>query len=399
MSWTQILNDYFQSNELEFDLSTLEISKPLYSGIKNKLVPHSNNNEDLINPYFVGEIENAVGYHLGMCRELREQAFDLQDRFTDLIDNLVLQNAIRDAQLASLDIQQQYADKLLATRSVLKVSPTTISAEGNDATAKKYVGKNTDVQRELLNTATLHEKETLEKLSLQGIGAGLIARFNETKAHFLEETLKAYRLSKTLYKGLKHVYKIDIPLPEIADDNYLTELLFWHSNISTLFHHKQTQIKPVNWSLSSYNASSGIKSLYTSAVEFQADRGAGEFSFTLDNTHFEQLRAHYNNIVMRGIALHATTSAANDVPGFKAVIRILNDNDHLSPFSPIIVNNIPRVTHEFELLFDGRDSVFNRNPLGDWHIKVTPKDLDGSDLNDDAALKDLIVSFQLAVWN
>src|SRR6185437_1700107 len=122
-----------------------------------------------------------------------------------------------------------------------------------------------------------------------GSGNNEVQRFDFLKRIFDKELSEAYRRAQAIVIGLKLIYGIDKPLPELSDVGYLSALSLWEKDVFYLLEQRMMRSKQTTIAigLRKYTADANSLPGLIPDADFQTQRAAGIFKFTLPASFFD----------------------------------------------------------------------------------------------------------------
>lgn len=257
---------------------------------------------------------------------------------------------------------------------------------------------------EVQNAATLkalkskggpaHEIEALETIArlgdVDGHGLNFRQRFAYLRALFDENLRQTAARAKVAARGLGRVYGINKPdLPKPSATGYLDALTVWGQQVSDLLHQElqSRRLHRMSFFLGSADAANSSSQIF-SLTDWPAKLAAKDFTFKLPKDYLEERSGP--GALIREVCIEAV---AKDFGARLWPARIsVTNGDQIKKAPVMIAPGSIELAGRFAL----NAQLHNVDPLGEWHLVVEPKPIDGSGLALENLILHLTVSARLA---
>ena len=370
----------------------LKISQPIDTGAVALLQPFVNAYVTYP-PLEVDYLVKTLNQHIANCLELRMKAQDLEVRaFVEASDQLLqrylLESLQRQANLFALN-----EPRILANTINTRLMNGTVQGDAitywNDILTEKIVQITKQIE---------DADKRLKMLTQNGSGTNFVERFEFLKKLFEIELIEAYCRASTANIGLKKIYNIDIPMPQIVDVGYLNELTIWTRKITYELEKKFFDIRETTVAFALNDYSTGAAAIAPPVYDlpriltkdaYERGLAQGNFTFTLTEDMFTRLNQRLKNPRLRGIDVHATKSAPPPLqPDYwriflKAPIQRISIGVGIPDYTYEPAVHVPMATYPLYMndnnLSENLEEVYNVTPIGDWIMKIEKKNIKNGD--------------------
>ncbi len=364
-------------------------------------------------PLDVEYLVQTLNDHLYNCLEYRDKAQDLEVKAFHEASEQLLQRRLLESMEQQMALFAEYEPKLLKNSYKTNFDQESGNVNSSDTAYWKNLlaeqKKQLAINLEAVNTR-------LTRFNENGGGNNFVERFDFLKELFQKDLIEAYCRGKAACLGLKSIYDIDIPLPEVTRVGYLNKLIIWARTVTyelekKLFGVRETTVAFVLHDGSTAAAATAAPTHDTPRI-FTGDafRGIrannGSYIFKIPKDYFERLDLNLVNPRLKGLDIHVL---APDDKQPEKYWRIFVE----TPEKKIeIGNGFPPYTFQPKVYFPvatypgkipdmlsvpNRREVNNVSPIGEWNIRIEPKGVFGNNKpTDNTLLDNLLIRMKIA---
>jgi len=377
-----------------------QILQPIDTGAVALLTPYKL--APLIySPMEVEYLVNALDEHITNLINLREKAQQLEVlAVAERLDVLLDQKAT-DFMQAMADFSQKNDKRTVGTMVDPVISPTSITSASSQAVNQYWTDRRTIQQTNIKARQDVNDARAFY-MTQPGSGNNHVQRFNFLKQLFDRELIEAYRRAQSVAVGLKAIYGIDKPLPELVDIGYLSQLALWEKDIYYTMELRVMQTIQTTLAVGlRKNADPNALPGFIADADFVAGRQAGTLKFNLPTSFFYSTTAKLKNPRLKGLEAYLWAEANPKVLDYIRVSVTLPDQS-IRDGGNKIWSNLPTVIlplatfpqgPEFNIL--SRREVRNANPLGDWIIQIDKRTLTDKE-NAESVLHNLFLVMRIS---
>lgn len=228
------------------------------------------------------------------------------------------------------------------------------------------------------------------------------------------DLIEAYCRARAAALGLKAIYQVDVPVPDITDIGYLDQLILWARKATYELEKKMFFVREatVFFALNdgSTGAPAGAPPVYDSPRimtldAFRVARSGGTFTFNLSDDFFKRLNLKLNNPRLKGIDVSVVPNDTKQPLQFwrvfvKPPVKKIIVATGVQPYAyeaNVFVPAATYIAHAAELgVVPNQREVNNVSPIGEWTIRIEPKSIFGNiDTNNDY-VDNLLVRMRIA---
>lgn len=390
----------------------LSISQPIDMGA-DKLLRDYRNAWLTYPPLDVEYLMQTLNEHLNNCLDIRLKAQDLEIKAFSEANEQLLQRKLLETFQNQIKLFAENEPKLLGNTINPKYKAVDGSLSGDlNADYWKNVLKEQESQ---LNLKIEDADKRLTRLNELGSGNNYIARFEFLKKLFETDLIEAYCRAKAAAVGLKAIYEINIPVPEITDEEYLNKLILWARLATYELEKKLFFVRETTVAFALNDGSTGAApALVFDAPRlmtldaFRLARNGGTITFLLKEDFFSRLNLKLKNPRLKGLDVSVVRKDNPTSPSPHQFWRVYVSPPEkkiiiaagVQPYSYEPIVFIPMATylaHTPELNVVGNQrEVNNVSPIGNWTIRIEPKSILGNfDTNDDN-VDNIIIRMRIA---
>lgn len=366
----------------------LSISQPIDTGA-DKLLRDYKNSWLTYPPLEVEYLMQTLNEHLNNCLDIRMKAQELEIKAFAETNDQLLQLRLTEAMQKQLKLIEENEPKLLGNTIGTKYHSNG-AITGEQATYWKDLVKE---QEQQLDYKLEDINARLKRLSENGSGNNYVLRFEFLQKMFEIDLIEAYCRIRAASIGLRAIYNINVPVPEITDTGYLDKLILWGRKATYEMEKKLFNYREVTVGFALNDSSTGAPATVAPVFDaprimtldaFRLSRNGGSFTFNLPTNFFERLNLKLKNPCLRGLDVHVVANDAKQPLQFwrvyvKAPTKKITLDTGIQPYSYEPVVYIPMATyigHTSELnTVPNQREVHNVNPVGEWTIRIEPKSI------------------------
>jgi hypothetical protein len=413
-----IFNALAEESALAAELSIQEgqspvpISQPIDVGA-DKLLRDYKNAWLTYPPLEVEYLVQTLNEHLNNCIEIRLKAQDLEIKaFSEASDQL-LQRRLVDTLKNQIKLFADNEPKLLGNTINAKYQPASGAVTGD--TAQDYWKSLLKEQETQLKYKSEDADSRLTRLNETGSGNNYVSRFEFLKKLFETDLIEAYCRARAASVGLKAIYEIDTPVPDIADIGYLDKLILWARGITYDLEKKLFNVRETTVAIALNDSSTGAVATAPPVYDlprimtldaFRLTRtNGGAFIFSIPDDFFKRPNLKLKNPRLKGIDVSVIAAETKLPLQFwrilvKPPVKKINIATGVLPYSHEPTVFVPMATylaHTADLsIVPNQREVNNVNPVGEWTIRIEPKSILGSaDTNNDY-VDNLLIRMRIA---
>lgn len=396
----ELLNDAGEVPVLEpIDTGIIELLKPIELADPNKYY----------NPLQVESLLDQATIHINACLKRQEEAQELEDRAVNMALEWQLIQKLYDIDKEELKAEENvYSDmlsKVVGKQTSLSNNEGEVSATENSSNSiKDYEKSIRKLKKERIDAIKLNNDLIKRKSLLVGNALNYLERFQNVKQLFQEDIRQVYSMLKAAEEGLKIVYQINNPLPDITDNGYLYLLYIWlKQTINKLEDDLQqdyeyTLLIPLRVGLAVKDQH--IK-FYENDNMFKQARNTRYLKITIPQEIFpgmKFIRLRGLNVRIRRENEDVNKAFVNEVWNTIVTLpkqRMSNDEQieipkaYISAYTMKSKGDIS--SHD---QFHGI-GLYNASPIGEWEIELPRQGSRGNSIDDN--MNDIYLEFQLAV--
>lgn len=412
-------NDLAQKTSIASDLSISDgqspksISEPIDIGADNLLESYKNSWFSYP-PLEVEYLIQTLNDHLSNCLEIRQKAQDLEVKAFGEANEQLIQRTLLESIEEQLTLFAENQPKLLSNSIDTKFDETSGSFHSAEST---YWATMLEKQQQQLKIKLKDVDNRLSRLNETGSGNNYVARFDFLKKIFEKDLIEAYCRSRAAALGLKNIYNLDIPVPEITNVGFLDKLVIWAREATYELEKKFFKIRETTVSFSLHDSTVAAAALAAPVNntpriftfdEFKTELKSPNpsFTFNIPNNYFERLDLKLKNPRLKGLDVNIIGVDGKKTQKYwrivvQAPIKKINIATGVNPYSYQSKLYIPTATYVDDLSdiqsVPNRIEVNNVSPIGEWTIKIEPTSISGDILNtDNKSLYNLIIRMRIA---
>lgn len=392
------------------DQTPISISQPIDVGADNLLRGYKNA-WLTYPPLEVEYLIQTLNEHISNCLDIRLKAQELEAKaFSEASDQL-LQRKLIETLMNQIAIYAENEPKLLgnSVNAKFNYDEKAISSEPSE-----YWQKVLNEQKAQLQIKLQDSNKRLEQLSESGSGNNYVQRFEFLKKTFEVDLIEAFCRARAASIGLKSIYEIDLPVPEITDIGYLDKLTLWARKATYELEKKFFLIREITVTFAINDGTVGTAAIAQPIFDaprimtldaFRQARAGGNFTFNLSDNFFKRLNLNLKNPRLRGLDVHVV-STENKLPfEFWRVfvkppvkrIAIGTGVQSYSYESAVFIPMATYIAHTSELnIVSNQREVNNVSPIGEWTIRIEPRSVLGIVETNNDYVDNLLIRMRLA---
>jgi hypothetical protein len=371
-AWQNYLTDLDQKLSANPDSGLAKLSEPIDRGADKTLLKFRND----WTRYPLLQVEyllRTLNEHLKTCLELRAAAQDLEAKA--VFDAM---QAVHEKNLLGLVEEQLKLASDLDRQKLANLIGASLDRNKLVGTQSGDWDKLLAVQLRQVAAQRENAEMRLFRLSETGAGTNFFTRFENIKRLFSVDFQEAYRRACSVEKGLKLVYQLDRPLPEISDVGYLDSLVEWARNSTyelekLLLRRQQAEITLALQS-GTRGAADAIRPTVLEPKPFESMRdNGGTFTFSLTAEHFSLAELAMKNPRIRSLRWMVRVNlppTTNFLPVFWKARATLPEQPGAGLDYRISTILPPTASNQIsEEILEMRE-LANASPIGEWTLKL-----------------------------
>jgi len=389
--------EHIGSEFADFDLKPLDSNAtsylvPILAGIRHH------------NIWLVEALLDQSIDHLNNCLDLRDEGQSLENMTVNHALDMALAIKLQNKDAESIEIQRQDQTRYKAVSEQTELNKSAEGKiEGSDQSidaVNRIQDQFIDVKDHKLNEVIRHTLAKTKMSQVDGSASNYLQRFERAREVFVNEFKNAYSKLVAVQDGLKVVYDISTPLPEITDSGYLDKLYLWATNtVYRLDHHSLQQhdyvvYLPLSQGHFSPEADNDSQK-HVLVSNFTEQRAAGVFTFELPK---EKIFPNIDNPRIRKVAVLVRDDQQN--PWFEAYSVKVAAPAQKNAQSQLI-SQPPLETTAYSSMQSMAQSApyvgslyHNTDPTaGEWQISIAKR---GSRNTDRTGLEDVVLVLYVA---
>jgi|GEM_PF-5687987 len=277
------ISEHIGVNFVDFDLKPLDSNAtvyltPILTGVRHH------------NIWLVEALLDQSIDHLNNCLDLRGEGQTLENMTVNYVLDMALAIKHQNMDAESIDTQKQDETRFNCISEQLELTKTEegrfVGSENSINSVKNAQNSFIDIKERKLNELIKYSLAKTRLSQVDGSASNYLQRFERAKEVFVNEFKNAFSKLVAVQDGLKIVYNIDSPLPDITDSGYLDKLYLWATNIvyqldhHSLQQHEYTLYLPLSQGYFSPDADNDNQK-HVLVSNFSEQRAAGVFTFKL----------------------------------------------------------------------------------------------------------------------